>query len=41
MVEDLVHDNTQENSLCQGFKESVDKYGREALDDEQDHVLED
>ena len=40
MVEDLMQDNTQENSSCQGFKESVDEDGRKALDEEQDHVLE-
>ena len=41
MIEDLVQDNIQENSSCQGFKNFVDEDGREALDDEQDHVLED
>ena len=41
MVEDLVQDNTRENSSCQGFKESVDEDGRKALDDKQDHVVED
>ena len=41
MVEDLMQDNTQENSSCQGFKESIDEDGREALDDGQDHVVED
>ena len=41
MVEDLVQDNTQENSSCQGFEESVGEGGREALDDKQDHVVED
>ena len=40
-VEDLVQDNTEKNSSCQGFKESVDEDGRKALDDKQDHVVED
>ena len=41
MIEDLVQDNIQENSSCQGFKDYVDEDGREALDDKQDHVIED
>ena len=40
MVEDLMQDNTQENSSCQGFKELIDEDGIKALDEEQDHVLE-
>ena len=40
MIEDLVQDNIQENSSCQGFKESVDEDGREALEDEKEHVFE-
>ena len=41
MVGDLMQDNTQENSSCQGFKEYVDEDGREALEDEKEHVFED
>ena len=41
MVGDLMQDNTEENSSCQGFKESVDEDGREALDNKKDHVVKD
>ena len=40
MVEYLMQDNTQENSSCQGFKESLYEDGRKALYEEKDHVLE-
>ena len=40
MVEDLMQDNTQENSSGQGFKESIDEDERKALYEEKDHVLE-
>ena len=40
MVEDLMQDNTQGNSSCQGFKESIDEDGRKELDEEKDHILE-
>ena len=39
IVEDLMQDNIQENSSCQGFKESIDEDGRKSLDEEQDNVL--
>ena len=40
MVEDLMQDNTQENSSCQGFKESIDEDEIKALYEEKYHVLE-
>ena len=41
VFEDLVQDNLQENSSCQGFIDLVDEDQGKALDDEQEHVLED
>ena len=41
MLEDLVQDNLQENSSCQGFRDPIDEDWGKALDDEQEQVLED
>ena len=40
LVDDMVQASVQENSLGQGFKELVDEDEREALDDNQEQVLE-
>ena len=41
VIDDLVQDNLQEKSSCQRFRDPGDEDRGKALDDKQEHILED